>query len=157
MVDKAADRGCTSDNIKFDCPTHPFLIYAIDTDEQLSHHVWSNKVRKHARETTGTHTRDRLQCTGTPSNTMCVRAGDGQLMLREVLASDSVTEKETRNLLQCRGTTYPTAMIVCRNKHGATDATCQLCKQAEETISHMLMHCPETEGVRHRAHDSLRG
>eukprot|EP00961_Rhodomonas_salina_P053064 711823-Rhodomonas_salina.2 len=72
MADKAADRGCTSDDIKFDCPTHPFLIYAIYTDEQLSQHCWSNKVWKHSRETTGTHTRDRLQCTGTPSHTMCV-------------------------------------------------------------------------------------
>lgn len=69
----------------------------------------------------------------------------------EVLASDSVTETEMWNLLQCRGTTYLMAMIVHRNKHGATDAPCPLCKQAEETISHMLMHCPlaETEGALH--------
>eukprot|EP00961_Rhodomonas_salina_P230412 3113720-Rhodomonas_salina.2 len=76
-------------------------------------------------------------------------------MLREVLASDTVTEKEKRNLLQCRGTTYPMATIVCCNNHGATDATFPLCKQAEETISHMLMHCQETEGERHRAHDQV--
>eukprot|EP00961_Rhodomonas_salina_P230411 3113720-Rhodomonas_salina.1 len=72
MADKAADRGCTSDDIKFDHPTHPFLIYAIDTDEQLSQHCWSNKVQKHSWEMTGTHTKDRLQRTGTPSHTMCV-------------------------------------------------------------------------------------
>eukprot|EP00961_Rhodomonas_salina_P053065 711823-Rhodomonas_salina.3 len=74
-------------------------------------------------------------------------------MLGEVLASNAVTEKETRNLLQCWGTTYPTATIVLSNKHWAMDATCQLCKQVEETISHMLMHCLETGGARHRAHD----
>eukprot|EP00961_Rhodomonas_salina_P231939 3133480-Rhodomonas_salina.3 len=96
MADKAADRGCTSDDIKFDWPTvaHPFLIYTINTDEQLSQHGWSTKVWKHARETVGAHTRDRLQRTGTPSHTMCV------------------------------GTTYPTATVVHSNKKGATDARC---------------------------------
>eukprot|EP00961_Rhodomonas_salina_P231316 3124343-Rhodomonas_salina.1 len=28
-------------------------------------------------------------------------------------------------------------------------------ESGEETISHMLMHCQETEGARHRAHDCI--
>eukprot|EP00961_Rhodomonas_salina_P289149 3907368-Rhodomonas_salina.1 len=86
---------------------------------------------------------------------MCVLEREGKLMLGEVLAGDPVTETEIRNLLQCRGTKYPTATIVHTNKHGVTDATCQLCKKAEETILHMLMYCPETEGARHCTHDSI--
>lgn len=82
---------------------------------------------------------------------------EGQATLGSVLHWDEVTAAEKQNLFQCPGTTKPTAimMSVKRKKHGATCSKCPLCQKGDETISHMLMHCPETEGARHRAHDSI--
>eukprot|EP00961_Rhodomonas_salina_P233264 3152334-Rhodomonas_salina.1 len=40
---------------------------------------------------------------------MCARTEEGQGMIGAVLQSEEVTQAEVRNLLQCRGTTYPTA------------------------------------------------
>eukprot|EP00961_Rhodomonas_salina_P186950 2524138-Rhodomonas_salina.1 len=77
-------------------------------------------------------------------------------LLGQVLTSlDGVTDAEVQSLLQIRGNFYPTATTVSRNKCGKVSSVCPLCHGDDETISHMLMHCPATEAARHRAHDSI--
>eukprot|EP00961_Rhodomonas_salina_P079285 1065619-Rhodomonas_salina.1 len=156
-ADQAGDCGCRSEDILYDRPTNPFRLYDISNNDLISQHGWSVEAKRHASTILGRHTINSLRRAATPSNVMCTRAldGEGQATLGRVLQSDDVTETEKRNVFQCRGTMYPTATIVKRNKKGATSSKCQLCQKEEETISHMLMHCPETEGARHRAHDSI--
>eukprot|EP00961_Rhodomonas_salina_P219527 2967185-Rhodomonas_salina.2 len=150
-ADQAADRGCKLEDICFEQPTYQFRIYNIHTDDTISMHGWANKATTHAREEAGSHTLAQLQRAATPGNIMCTLAGEGQEILGAVLQSDKVTQEEVRNLLQCRGATYPTATIVKWNRHGATREQCPLCRKT----SHMLMHCEVTKQASLRAHYSI--
>eukprot|EP00961_Rhodomonas_salina_P169540 2284389-Rhodomonas_salina.2 len=94
----------------------------------------------------------RLAASPSESTQMCIRSEWGNEMIGEVLSSDVVTEAEKPNLLQVRGLTYPTAMVVSRNTKGAVSPTCPLCKKGDETLAHSLMHCPELMGARSGYH-----
>eukprot|EP00961_Rhodomonas_salina_P149992 2019407-Rhodomonas_salina.1 len=122
----------------------------------LSLHGWNWKVLTHACTLVGTHISHCLRRSDAESTALCTREHMTHHLLGQILSTrDGLTDLEIRSLLQIRGNSYPTAAVVSRNKKGGVCSTCPLCHDGDETISHKLMHCPETEAARHRAHDCI--
>eukprot|EP00961_Rhodomonas_salina_P207494 2800692-Rhodomonas_salina.2 len=156
LANRAADLGCLLEDVRFHSPHFPFQIFTLEGREMLSPHCWNNKVLTHASTLIRTHMSHHLRRSEAESTAMCTREHMSHSLLGQIITSqEGLTDPKIQSLLQILGNSYPTASVVSHNKKGGVSSACPLCHSCYETISHMLMHCPETEAALHRAHNHI--